>query len=219
MPEVKWTLEKIKEGVDRYLLENDRLPTAWDYDKCPYLPSARQVQRAFGGLEALRGKLGYKELNYTKGTLRKVISKEGSVRGLEAEDYLEPILIKHFGEPYVHTQKRYYKKLKNRYDFFVYHLDGRFGIDVFTTQRHEYIGPNIRHKLKKYKEVPNDIPLYFVVVSDALTVGQIEKGTATARELSLYDNIKVVHLTSFLEQLPTFKALDLPRGFKSAIEN
>lgn len=70
MPKVRWTLEVIREGINRYKEENGRLPTAWDFDRCDYLPSARQIQRSLGGLEKLRTDLGLDELNYTKGSLR-----------------------------------------------------------------------------------------------------------------------------------------------------
>lgn len=216
--QVKWNLNNIREGIERFLLENDHLPTATDYDRCPYLPSARQIQRVYGGLEKLRNDLGYQDVNYTKGSLRKAISQEGHTRGLGAEDYLEPLLINHFGEPFVHTQKRYYKKLKNRYDFFIYYQNNCFGIDVFATQRLEYIGPNIRHKLGKYKDVPKNIPIYFIAFSEKLTPDDIAKGAASAKELANFSNIHVIHMDNFLNLIKNFQPLSLPPGFKSAIE-
>lgn len=135
MPEIKWTLEKIQSGIDRFRQENEILPTAYDFDRTPYLPSARQIQRAYGGLEALRTLLGYDELNYTKGLLRRTRSIAGYTDGTSAEDALELILINHFKEPYVHTQKRYFKDHRNRYDFFIYYKDGYLGVDIFTTSR------------------------------------------------------------------------------------
>jgi hypothetical protein len=214
MPEVKWTLHKIRDGIDQFKAENGHMPTAFDFDRTVYLPSARQIQRAYGGLEALRKQLGYDELNYTKGDLRRLRSHTGHVEGTAAEDMLEQVLIAHFGEPYVHTQKRYYTDHKNRYDFFIYYRNGFMGIDIFTTKRIEYIGPNIRHKLIKYKNVPNTTPIYFVVASEKLTPAQVQTGTATARGLLQSPNIQVIHLSKFIEQLQTFPPLDLPIDIK-----
>ncbi len=113
-----WVEETIKIGIERFIEEHGYMPSATDIDECPYLPSARQIQRVYGGVVELRRKLGYGEVNFTRGELRKVIVTKSNLRGLGAEDYIEPMLISKFGEPFVHVQKRYYKGTKNRYDFF-----------------------------------------------------------------------------------------------------
>lgn len=219
MPQTKWTIENIREGINRFKAEKGHMPTAFDFDRTPYLPSARQIQRKHGGLESLRAQLGYDELNYTKGELRRVRSLAGHTTGLSAEDALEVLLIQHFGEPYVHTQKRYYRDHKNRYDFFVYFREGYMGIDIFTTSRMEYIGPNIRHKLEKYANVPKHTSIYFVVASEKLTPSDVVKGTATARRLLESPNIKVVHLTDFMNIISTIPALELPPEIKLVLED
>ncbi|MEO5499019.1 MAG: hypothetical protein ABIR46_00800, partial [Candidatus Saccharimonadales bacterium] len=179
MAATRWNLEVIKQGIDAYREEFGYFPTAFDFDKCSYLPSARQVQRSFGGLESLRTQLGYKELNYTKGALRRSRSIAGFTNGTLAEDELEKLLIEFFGEPYVHTQKRYYKDHKNRYDFFIYYQEGYLGVDIFTTSRIEYIGPNLRHKITKYRNVPQSTPIIFVVASENLSSKDIRIGALT----------------------------------------
>lgn len=209
MAKIKWTLGIIKQGIDRFLQENGHLPTAWDFDKTDYLPSARQIQRSFGGLEALRKNLGIAETNYTKGLLRSSRSTEGMSRGTAAEDELEMALIAKFGEPFVHTQKRYFKDHRNRYDFFIYYKGGVLGVDIFTTSRAEYIGPNIRHKLSKYASIPDDIPIWFVIVS-TLNNADIEKGIASARKLSSKKNINATTLIHFLEYINQLDPLQLP---------
>lgn len=158
-----WTIDTIKIGIDRFYQEQGRYPTAIDFDSVEYLPSARQIQRKFGGMEKLRSDLNISELNYTKGALRQSAYNEFAQRSISAEDDLEIALVEHFGELFVHTQKRYYKLMKNRWDFFVYHHGGYLGIDVFSTNRASYIMRNINHKLKKYADVPPTIPIYFVV--------------------------------------------------------
>ena len=50
----EWTTERIKDGFERFRKENGRLPIASEIDSLEYLPSARQIQRKFGGLEKLR---------------------------------------------------------------------------------------------------------------------------------------------------------------------
>lgn len=217
MPTARWNYESIRLGVERFVADNGRPPTAIDFDRTKYLPSARQVQRAFGGLESLRRELGHEDLNYTKGSLRSPRSAEGYVRGTSAEDALEVLLIKKFGEPFVHTQKRYYKDHRNRYDFFVYYTEGFMGIDVFSTTRREYIGPNIRHKLPKYGNVPADTPIFFVVASDTLAKDDVKQGALMAKGLSKRPDITVEHISAFMERISHFEPLQPPSRLKTVL--
>jgi len=215
MTEIRWTLTTIKAGIERFVTENDHFPTAWDFDRSSYLPSARQVQRAHGGLEQLRRDLNIEETNYTKGLLRTARSAEGYKRGTRAEDDLEILLIKKFGEPFVHTQKRYYKDHRHRYDFFIYYQNGYLGVDIFTTARAEYIGPNIRHKIPKYRNVPSNVPIWFVVVAPDLSDDEVLKGVLSARELTAMPNVHVGTLSQFLQHVAQLKPLDLPEYVKT----
>jgi hypothetical protein len=219
MPETVWTPEAIKQGIDRYIAENDHPPTAHDFDQCPFLPSARQMQRAYGGLEKLRLLLGYDELNYTKGALRRARSITGHTEGTAAEDLLEARLINKFGEAFVHTQKRYYVDHKNRYDFFVYYHGGHFAVDIFTTSRPNYIGTNIRHKIPKYKNVPSTTPIFFVVSGRSITSLEVEKRTASISGLKSMPNVRVILLKDFERYIETLVPLKAPTGLKLLLED
>ena len=208
-----WDKEKIKNGIDRYFSENDRMPTARDFDEASYLPSARQMQRAHGGLVALRKELGYKEIDYTKGKLRATIASNANRRGLGAEDYFEPLLIDKFGEPYVHVQKRYYKGSKCRYDFVVYAKDMVFGVDIFTTDRVNYIEKNIRHKIHRYKNAPKDLLIYFVLVGKDYTTEHIKSSMSSISELKKYPNMIPIHEYDFINLISKYKPLLIPNDF------
>jgi hypothetical protein len=58
---ISWTAEKIKEGFERFLVEQGRLPLSQEIDGIDYLPSKKLIERNFGGLEKLRAELGYKD--------------------------------------------------------------------------------------------------------------------------------------------------------------
>jgi hypothetical protein len=218
MPEARWTLEEIKKGIERFTVEYGHLPTARDYDTVTYLPTARQVQRAYGGLGKLRESLGYTDINYTKGALRSKIATRSGIRGVEAEEALEIILITKFGEPFVHTQKRYIKFGKSRYDFFVYANDYSFGIDVFTTDRREYIDTNVRHKIAKYSSVPATVPVYFVLSGEGFEQNDILFAKNSLHQLINYPNIQLVLLTEFIGIIESIEPLIAPIGLKSIIE-
>lgn len=212
MPKIKWTLEIIKQGIDSFILEEGRIPTAIDFDKCPYLPSARQVQRMYGGMAELRRLLGYKDIDFTKGDLRKDIASKAYVDGLDAEEKLEKILVARFGEAFVHTQKRYGKTTKNRYDFFIYAKNYFFGIDIFTTNRIEYIGPNIRHKLHRYKSESN-VPIFFVVAGSDFSDDDINRAVGKTPMLKEYPFMKIVNEQQLIQHMLTVEPLRVPEGF------
>lgn len=215
-----WTIDVIEEGIIRYRQENGRYPIATDFDECPYLPSARQIQRKFGGMEKLRTSLGITETNYTKGDLRRSAYNKFSERSLDAEDRLEIALIEYFGEPYVHTQKRYYRLMKNRWDFFVYCRGAHFGIDIFTTGRKSYIMNNIRHKLSKYADVPKTIPIFFIVDSPVITDPDLDKITLASALLKQSSNIQIITLSRFLNSImPSYLPLRIPEDVRLVFDN
>lgn len=208
-----WDLATIKSGIDNFIVEYGKMPTSNDFSSTNSLPSARQVQRMFGGLENLRKELGYEEQNFTKGTLRKKIAIEANTRGLDAEDAFEPILIEKFGEPYVHVQKRYYKGSKNRYDFLVYAKNHAFGIDIFTTSRSTYIVNNIRHKVIRYKNAPKELKIYFVLIGGAYTSEEVAKASESIAELAEYPNMSVLNEGDFIKLIEMFEPLAIPDHF------
>ena len=101
----QWTVEKIKEGFDRFWSENNRLPTAPEIDQLDYLPSSRQIQRKFGGLEKLRTVLGYEDTHFGKGAYRSEIANRVNTKGRDTEISLEKILREKFQEVFVHTER------------------------------------------------------------------------------------------------------------------
>jgi len=52
-----WTIAKVKSGIELFKKEYGRYPVSHDFDVVTYLPSARHVQRIFGGLVELRKKI------------------------------------------------------------------------------------------------------------------------------------------------------------------
>jgi len=150
------------EGFKKFELEFGRLPTAPEIDKLSYLPSSRQIQRKFGGLEKLREVLGYKDTNFGRGDYRTKIALRVNKKGRESEIELEKLLRNKFGEVFVHTE-RIFDDSKNRVDFYVYSPDGNFGIDVFYTGTIQDLQKNINLKIDKYLKFPSQ--LYLVVAN------------------------------------------------------
>ncbi len=162
-----WTIEDIKSGIERFIIEYGRPPKAREWDKVEYLPSARTVQRTYGGLERLRSELGYQDHHYGKGAYRSSIAATVNVRGAQGEAFIKNSLIEIFGEEFVHEQKMLIRNSKKRIDFYVYSPEGNFAVDVFSCETmHDFTG-NVNHKLSVYEAYEGE--LYFVLISRAIT--------------------------------------------------
>ena len=214
--EPRWTLQMVKEGFDRFLAEHGRLPTAYEVDDTSYLPSSRQIQRRFGGLSALREQLGYKDVHFGKGKHRRDIQARSGLRGGNAEDELERLLIDRFGELFVHSERRFGDN-RNRVDFVVYARDKVVGIDVFATDDKRTLIKNIGVKMPKYINFPSNIPLFFVVWGDGLTQEEIDIATKNTSKLASYPSLRVVNSSSLLNYLATLSPLTNPDGYSAML--
>ena len=191
----EWTIEKIKEGFERFKTENGRLPTAPEIDQLEYLPSSRQIQRKFGGLEKLRAVLGYQDTHFGKGAYRSEIANRSNTKGRDTEISLEKILREKFQEVFVHTE-RIFDDSKNRVDFYVYSPDGNFGIDVFYTETIRDLQKNINIKIDKYQKFPHQ--LFLVVGNENFVQKELDEYMISKRK-ALPQNTTITTLKTLFE--------------------
>lgn len=201
-----WTIEKIKEGFNKFHIENGRLPTAPEIDQLVYLPSSRQIQRKFGGLEKLRAVLGYKDTNFGKGEYRSQIAYRTNKKGREIELELEKILREKFNDVFVHTE-RIFDDSKNRVDFYVYSPSGNFGIDVFYTDTIKDLQKNINIKIDKYLHFPHE--LYLVVANSKFMQSELD-AYSNVKTKKLPPNVSIITIQTLTSQLDTKKAYPNP---------
>ena len=201
---ITWTIEKIKEGFDKFFKENNRMPTAEEIDGLDYLPSSRQIQRRFGGLVKLREELGYKDTDFSKGENRSNIAFKIGKRGLEKELEMEYHLTKHFGEVFVHIQKR----IDNIYfDFWVYSPDEIFGVDIFYPDSKQSLSKIVNYKGKLYDEVKNNV--YFVVANTEYAQELLDE-LLSNKKFPIKDNLKLYSWNSFLEKIDKMSVFNNP---------
>jgi hypothetical protein len=200
------TIEYIKQGFERFLFEYKRLPTSPEIDKLDYLPSSRQIQRKFGGLEKLREQLGYKDTHFGKGSFRSEIGTRSNVRGRDTEIALEKILREKFGEVFVHTE-RIFDDSKNRVDFYIYSPDGIIGIDIFYTNTMRDLQKNVNIKIDKYLKFPHK--LFFVVGNDSFLQKDLDEYTVSKRKVLPID-IQIVNLKRLYYVIETMKSYPRP---------
>lgn len=199
-PKPKWTNENIKIGFEKFLLEHNRLPTANEIDKLDYLPSSRQIQRKFGGLENLREVLGYKETHFGKGRYRSRSVTRTSIRGRNAEIEMERILKRKFGDVFVHTE-RMFGNFRKRVDFYVYSPDGNFGVEIFYPGTFRDLQKNIDIKVGNYTDFFEK--LYFVVANPQLTQQELDRYVQAKKRKKLSSKQKLVTLDNFIKFIET----------------
>lgn len=198
MDKYKWTSESIKDGLERFNKENGHFPTALEIDKTTYLPSSRQIQRRFGGLVSFRKLSGHKIIDFGSGRERSGIATQAGARGLSGEREVEKVLVRHFGEEFVHVEKRW-GLLKQRLDFFVYNSKNNFGVDVISPSSIHSLIVNINMKIPRYSEFPYE--LYFVVVGLETTQEKLDKLIKNKKKLLLSNNQRLVSLQAFNEKI------------------
>lgn len=190
-----WDEDAIKAGFEIFFSEHGRLPTAPEIDSLDYLPSSRQIQRKFGGLESLRDKLGYKDIHFGKGDFRKEIALKSNKRGRDAEIELEKLLREKFNDVFVHTEK-IFDETKSRVDFYVYCPEGNFGIDIFTTSTFKDLQKNVNIKIDKYHNFEEN--LYFLVEGNAFDQKTLDDYTS-AKKKGLPSKTRIVNIETLLE--------------------
>lgn len=201
-----WTLPKIKDGLEKFFKENNHYPTAYEIDSCPYLPSARSIQRGFGGLEKVREELGLKVTHYGKGATRSKKAYDVGIRGKNIENEVEPVLVSKFGEIFVHTQKR----INNiSADFFVYNPDENFGVDVFCFENTKDFSNIINHKQKIYSDYAFRIILLAIGEKEEFPQTQIDK-LVNNKKILLSDKFMVMNLSSLKEWISGFSVYTTP---------
>lgn len=200
-----WDKEKIKQGFIRFLEENKRLPTAIEIDKAEYLPSSRQIQRRWGGLEKIRIDLGHEETHFGKGRHRSRIAHESNAKGRNGENTLQKMLCNHFGEMFVHIERPLDNKRKLRADFYVFNPQENFCCDVFSTDTVHNISTHLSIKCRKY--VNYEETLYFVLDSVKFTQEELDN-IIQRKRIPLPKNIRVItidYLKDLIQSFPSYK--------------
>ncbi len=165
----QWTELKIKEGFERFFKENNKYPTATEIDLFPYLPSSRQIQRAFGGLVTLRKKLNLSgPTDFTVGDYSSARARTIGARAHRLERSVYDYLVDCFGKVAVHREYFFSDDHRTRTDFYIYSKKGNFSVDVFYPKdRHNLIGC-VNTKLKSYLSIKFEYPVLFLMMNDTI---------------------------------------------------
>lgn len=199
-----WTRDEIIEGVVAFFDREGRFPKAFEFDRFPYLPSSRSIQRNFGGLKQLKQQLGIND-EYHRGKYRSEICRQINKRGRTDEDRIFKNLVEKFGEICVHREKMVSEDTaKERLDFVVYHRMGRIGIDSFYAASIQNLANTLVTKCKKYRDFHD--PLYLVLTNEAFSQEQIDL-LVSRKDNQPATNVSVITEKNLVEVVGKLQAL------------
>ncbi|OGE80180.1 MAG: hypothetical protein A2660_02520 [Candidatus Doudnabacteria bacterium RIFCSPHIGHO2_01_FULL_45_18] len=101
-----WSLDNIRDGLNYFFEVYKRYPTVPEVDKFEFLPTARTIQRSFGGLVSLRRQLNLaRPTNYNSGEARSILAGKLWKNAREYEEAFYNYLIEILPEVTVHEHK------------------------------------------------------------------------------------------------------------------
>ena len=188
-----YTLKVLREGFERFKREHGHYPGAEEVDSCPYLCTARQIQRKFGGMLKLRETLEIIDSNYGEGDHRRQIGLTINKLAIHSEKAVGEYLKTVFGEICVHEEKRYGSG-RNRVDFFVY-ANPNFAVEVFNTYTLKHLATNLNMKLDKFYDFPYF--LYFVITGSEFNQESIDLIVSKKKKYFPDDKMKCICFNKF----------------------
>ena len=133
------------------------------------------------------------DLDYTKGQARSNVAKAIGMRGKKFEKEIYSMLVKRFGEVFVHQQKPF-DDYKSRIDFFVYAKNYKFGVDVFyPNDLHSFVCC-VNIKEKTYANF--DFDVIFLSLNPQIARTQIDK-FILRRKNKVLINSKIMDVNEF----------------------
>lgn len=174
---VRWTIEKIAEGFQKFHDEHGRYPTAQEVDTYAHLPSSKQIQRNFGGLVAIREQLKLKgPTDFTKGSYSSTRAKEVGLRAHRTERTVYDMLVEHFGVQFVHREYFFVDDRRTRTDFYIHSKNGNFCVDVFFPKDKRNLTGCLNSKMRTYSHASMlEYPVIFVMMNEMITEEDVKK--------------------------------------------
>lgn len=190
-----------KAAFERYKQEFGDYPGAQDCDKCSYLPTARTIQRNFGGLINLKKSLGLDETDYRTGTRRITVAAEAMSKSYGSVMEAYQMLCGGFEPVQVHRDDFYLDNGLSgaRSDFGVY-LNITIGaekifIDVFYPANTKTMAGCINWKLSKIPEKVAE-RIYLVCMNPSIEQDIID--SMKSRKINkVRDNIFIISFATF----------------------
>ena len=170
--QVVWKLEELKAGLQEFYKVHGHYPTATEVDAYQYLPSARSIERRFGGLVGLRKRLGLGDNHdFRTGEHSSQRAKAINKRAHEVERMVYEYLVGHFNKEFVHREYFFTDDHRTRADFFVYDSGKGFCVDVFYPDSPRNLSGCLNIKLTKYAGLGAyvEYPVIFLQMNESIS--------------------------------------------------
>ena len=170
-----WSFEDLKKGFAQFYKIHKRYPTSHEIDEFQYLPSARSIQRRFGGLVELRKSLELKGSDdFRTGTHSSQRAKKIGERAHRLEKKVYDYLVNVFGVEFVHREYFFTDDKRTRTDFFIYSKNGNFAVDVFYPDNKRNLIGCLNSKMRTYSsEAMLQYPVIFLQMNDDISQDEI----------------------------------------------
>ncbi len=171
-----WTLEELEAGFKEFYKEHGHYPTNPEIDRYEYLPSARSIERSFGGVVAVRKQLNLGgQDDYRTGEHSSQRAHKINTRAHAIEQDVYAFLCDRFGKELVHREYFFTDDARTRADFFVYDNSGGFCVDVFYPSDRRNLAGCLNSKLHKYAtEQMRQYPVIFLQMNDELSQSLVD---------------------------------------------
>ena len=191
-----WTLENIKDGLEYFYEINRHYPTSKEVDQFDFLPSARSIQRSYGGLVQVRKQLNLScPHDNTRGAVRSAKAQEADKRAKAYEEEFFCFLSNHFAEMRIHEHK-VIRPGDVSCDFFIYTSDTEgVVLDLFYAADLNNVSKIINIKYKKYLDVKHPV-LFIVVGNDEISQTLVDRMVEN-RKIPLPSFMKVMTENNF----------------------
>ena len=165
-----WTLRELEAGLQQFYKGHGRYPTASEVDSYQHLPSARTVERKFGGLVALRRQLRLRgQADFRGGEHSSERAFRINKRAHETEEKVFSLLKGRFGREFVHREYFFTDDKRTRADFFVYDAKTGFCVDVFYPENRRNLLGCLNSKLNKYRpSLMHQYPVIFLQMNEGI---------------------------------------------------
>ena len=197
---------KLFNNIKRFHEENNRYPSSRDFNECPHLPSARQIQRRWGGLVALKKQLGIKNTDARKGKERTNMALKINQRNIEIEGALTKKLGETIDRCNIHHPYSPYDDSHMNIDYLIFHPTKKevVGLELFFPSNKESFHGCLnvkRHKEQYIKDVIGySHKFYYVVTNPDITQKEIDLWVSRRKSPLQADGvIHISEVTSILD--------------------
>ena len=192
-------LKKLKEELGHE-------PTVLEIDACKHLPTARTIQRRFGGVEHLRKLAGFTHHNHTKGIKRSKKALESLLNSNNYEkkiinqfftkyhdiDGKEKTVVRHYAYQQYLPDKGHYINISCDVAVTDNQLKHVYLFDFFYPTSIQSLAGCVRSKLKKLRDHPPTIfdatySIVFVCTNPKMTAEDMNKVPTELGEVELMD--------------------------------